>query len=106
MQKKFSLLSIKNEQIKEYNLLLEWYLWKGKIEDSNKQLNEGLVWNKKINIKLNCGHFFHSLCLSDYIKLEKYECPICKTNINQDLEEIKQKTKDILKSSFSRRNSH
>ena len=30
-------------------------------------------------IKLNCGHYFHSSCINEWLKNYNHTCPICKS---------------------------
>ena len=30
-----------------------------------------------------CGHMFHSYCITEWVKMDNFECPLCKKNFDK-----------------------
>ena len=66
-----------------------------KIRDTNKLIDENKrclicledLIKKDIVINLPCFHFFHKLCIIEWINSHA-NCPLCKININEILKNI------------------
>jgi len=70
--------------ILDFNVVKIQRWWRG-IYYSNKISDKCLIClndNASLTCKLNCGHFYHNLCLIKWRK-NKNNCPICRTEINK-----------------------
>ena len=78
----------KNKNKLSINKQEQFIINKNNIINNFNNIEPCSICYEKINFKdrhfLHCGHCFHCICINKWIELGKYECPLCKQDIDCD----------------------